>query len=107
MNIQVELRAHLGVQPVLDPTSRQALKYPDGQPMLATIDHGQCLVFVDGKQVALYCGRANEPGRFLSFINWYPEPFQKAVAEAVALKTGGVGKVGGVPPEEHDIPDDN
>ena len=50
--MKIELKPHLG-------------QLPNGR----AIDHGQTLIFCEGKQVAIYCGRDREPNRYLSFIN--------------------------------------
>ena len=52
MSFKVELKPHLGL-------------LPNGR----AIDHNQTLVYCEGKQVGIYCGRDREPGKYLSFIN--------------------------------------
>ena len=105
MDLQVELKPHVGREVVLDPDSRQPLLDGNGQKITVEVNHKQCLVFAGGKQVAIYCGEANQPNRFLSFIAPYPEPFQLAIAEKVTALVGGPpSKVSAVPAEEHDVP---
>lgn len=104
LNLKVELKPHVGQEVVRDPTSRQPMLGSDGQPLTVEIHHKQCLVFAEGKQVAIYCGLAKEPGKYLSFIAPYPEAFQQVIAAKVAELVGGPpSKVGAPPAEEHDV----
>jgi hypothetical protein len=93
MAIKIELKPHIAKK-----------RHPVGGGFVEReVDFGQCYVMVDGKQVGWYCGRADEPGKFLSFIEYHPPDVQKMLAEEVAKITGGVGKVASVPKEEHDV----
>lgn len=90
---KIELRPHIG----------REQRRVGGGFVMSEVDFKQCLVFADGKQVAIYCGRKDEPGRFLSFIEPFPENIQKMIADDVAKITGGVGSHAAPPPEEHDV----
>jgi hypothetical protein len=90
--IEVKLYPHIGKE-----------KTKVGNQVIETeVDFMQCIVHANGKQVAWYCGRANEPGKHLSFIKPFPEAVQKLIAAEVAKLTGGVGVVTAPPPDEHD-----
>jgi hypothetical protein len=96
--IAVELKPHIG-------------KTDSGR----VIKHPQCLVFANGKQVAIYCGKQKqegetvtyEPGKYLSFNGTLYEvadelgrPYDEVlneVAAGVGKEVGGVSKVGAPP----------
>lgn len=91
--LKIELRPHVGKE-------RRAV---GGGFVDREVDFKQCLVVADGKQIGIYCGRSNEPGKYLSFIKYFPEDVQKMIADEVAKITGGVGTFNSVPLEEHDV----
>lgn len=92
-NIQVDLRPHIA----------RERKQVGGEMVEFPVDLKQCYVMVGGKQVAWYCGRANEPNKYLSFIRPTPKAVQDAIATAVAKLTGGVKDYNAPPPEEHEV----
>lgn len=91
--IKVELRPHIAKE-------RKAI----GNAVVEVpVEFNQCYVIVGGKQVAWYCGRQNEPGKYLSFVEPMNKALQDAIAKAVAKLTGGVGSYNAPPPDEHDV----
>ena len=73
--------------------------------VVVDIPFNQCFVQCNGKRVAIYCGKANEPDKYLSFVEPFPQIVQSAIAEKVAAITGGVKSFNAPPPEEHEVTD--
>ena len=89
MDLKVSLRPHIGKIQTAVGTFDQ--------------DMGQCFVMVNDKTVGIYCGRENEPNKYLSFTEFLPAAAQEAIAAKVADLTGGVSKYNSPPPEEHEV----
>lgn len=70
------------------------------------VDHHQCIVHCNGTQVGWYCGDADQPGKYLSFIVAMPLGLQAEIAKRVAEITGGVGTFSAPPPDEHEVSDE-
>lgn len=100
-NLNIELVPHVGKQGI-----RLA-----GATSEVDVDMGQMFVFcnLNGKRqrVGIYCGRATEPNKHLSFTDIPPLPtiVQEAVAKQVAKLTGGISHFTAPPPEEHEVND--
>jgi hypothetical protein len=97
MDLKVELIPHIG-QMKID---------IGGASETVDVDTGQSFVQVNGKRLGVYCGRKNDPGRYLSFTEPLPLPLQEKIAAEVTKITGGVGKFSAPPPEEHEIANDS
>lgn len=97
-DLKIELRPHVAKEK----------KVIGGAEVEVPVDFKQCYVLVNGKQVGWYCGRANEPNKYLSFIEaGMPQAAQDAIAAAVAKITGGVKSYNAPPPDdEHEVLDD-
>lgn len=93
MAFKIELKPHIGKQ-------QSAIGVVD-------IEHPQCLVMVEGKMVGLYCGKIKEPNKFLSFTVSLPDKVQAEIAAEVGKLTGGVSKFAAMPPEEHEVVNDD
>jgi L-asparaginase II len=92
MELNVELTPHVG---------KQKAKVGDKEVEF-DVHFNQCYVFCNGKQVGWYCGKQNEPNKYLSFIKPLPLPIQQAIAEKVAKMTGGVATFNAPPSDEHE-----
>jgi len=103
-DLKVELVPHVGKRGVL----------LAGQRVEVEQDMGQMFVFCElngrRQRVGIYCGRASEPNKHLSFTDIPPLPvaIQEVIAKEVAKQTGGISHFTAVPPDEHEVvPDDD
>jgi hypothetical protein len=102
-NLKVELVPHVGKQGI-----RLA-----GETTEVEVDMGQMFVFceLNGRRlrVGIYCGRANEPNKHLSFTDMPPLPtvVQEAIAKEVSKLTGGISHFTAPAPEEHEVATDD
>lgn len=90
--MKVELKPHIGIEE----------RVVGGATIKREVHFHQCYVLVEGKQVGWYCGDADQPGKYLSLIEWQPPDVVEMIAAEVAKITGGVGKTGTVPKPQHD-----
>jgi hypothetical protein len=100
-NLKVELVPHIGKMGIRDSGGLEV-----------EVDMGQMFVFCQlgdrRLRVGIYCGRANEPNKHLSFTDVPPLPMvvQEAISKEVAKLTGGISHFTAPPPEEHEVDDD-
>lgn len=97
MAFKIELRPHIAQQRI----------DIGGKEHVIDVDHKQCYVLVDGKQVGWYCGLKDQPNKFLAFILPLPDAVQAEIAAEVAKLTGGVQKYAAPPPDEHEVVHDD
>lgn len=102
-NLKVELVPHVGKRGIL----------LAGQVVEVEEDMGQMFVFceLNGKRqrVGIYCGRATEPNKHLSFTDMPPLPgfIQETISKEVAKLTGGISHFTAPAPEEHEAEGDD
>jgi hypothetical protein len=102
-NLKVELVPHVGKQGIL----------LAGQTAEVDVDMGQMFVFCElngrRQRVGIYCGRASESNKHLSFTDMPPLPkqIQEVIAEQVAKQTGGISHFTAPAPEEHEVVNDD
>lgn len=77
-----------------------------GEEIVFQIPFDQCFVQCNGRRVGIYCGKSDQPNKYLSFTEPLPQPLQEQIAKEVAKLTGGVGKFNAPPPDEHEVADD-